>query len=78
MTRLKTAHILIAAITASFVLSACGIKGSLNTPPPVWGDAKDGMKKPVNAKKTDPAETPSATDGEPVPEEIDEDYILDY
>jgi len=27
-----------ATLIAGFVLSACGIRGELKTPPPVWGD----------------------------------------
>ena len=38
-------------ITASFALSACGVKGELQTAPPVWGDK-------AKAEKT---ETPSDT-----------------
>ena len=26
------------ALASSFVLSACGIRGSLETPPPLWGE----------------------------------------
>ncbi|WP_409433375.1 LPS translocon maturation chaperone LptM [Litorimonas sp. RW-G-Af-16] len=35
-----TRNALILAIAASFALSACGIKGELKTPPPVWGEEK--------------------------------------
>jgi len=40
MTRKTTSYFLITAIVASFALSACGIKGDLKTPPPVWGEDK--------------------------------------
>lgn len=44
------------SLVAGFALSACGIRGELKTPPPVWGDdnrtaeqkaeaAKDGSSK---------------------------------
>jgi len=29
------------ALMATFLLSACGIKGELETPPPIWGDKSD-------------------------------------
>jgi len=48
--------VIAATLIAGFALSACGIRGELKTPPPVWGednrtaeqkaeDAKDGTSK---------------------------------
>ncbi len=38
--------ILITALLSSFVLGACGVKGNLKTPPPLWGDkAKQNYEK---------------------------------
>ncbi len=38
--------ILITALLSSFVLVACGVKGSLKTPPPLWGEkAKQDYEK---------------------------------
>ena len=31
-------------LCAALLLSACGIKGSLETPPPIWGDKSDAAK----------------------------------
>ncbi|NNE57995.1 MAG: hypothetical protein HKN36_07810 [Hellea sp.] len=30
--------IVIAALVSSFALGACGVKGELKTPPPLWGE----------------------------------------
>ena len=32
---------------AALLLSGCGIKGNLETPPPIWGE-KSGTTKPVD------------------------------
>lgn len=57
MKRRQNFNALIAlTLVAGFALSACGIRGELKTPPPVWGDdnrsaeqkaedAKDGTSK---------------------------------
>lgn len=38
--------ILITALLSSFVLGACGVKGNLKTPPPLWGEkAKQDYEK---------------------------------
>jgi len=33
------------ALLSAFALSACGIKGELKTPPPVWGDEKPSAEQ---------------------------------
>ncbi len=39
-------------LAGSFILSACGVKGELKTPPPLWGDkAKQEAKKENNKKQ---------------------------
>jgi len=35
------------AITAALLLSACGIKGELETPPPIWGE-KSETAQPIS------------------------------
>ncbi len=38
--------ILITALLTSFMLGACGVKGNLKTPPPLWGEkAKQTYEK---------------------------------
>lgn len=39
-------------ICAALLLSACGIKGGLETPPPIWGE-KSGTAEPVDPADTD-------------------------
>ncbi len=39
------------ALISAFALSACGVKGDLETPPPMWGDKSkqdQSDKKPDN------------------------------
>jgi len=37
--KIRLSHKFIAlSLISAFVLSACGIKGKLDTPPPLWGD----------------------------------------
>jgi len=35
----------LAALVGAFVLGACGIKGDLDTPPPLWGDKTKKVEK---------------------------------
>ncbi len=35
----------IAALVGAFALGACGIKGKLDTPPPLWGDKTKKVEK---------------------------------
>lgn len=44
-------RLLTTALISAFVLSACGVKGDLQTPPPLWGD---------KAKQDQPAKTPDS------------------
>ena len=39
-------------IASAFALSACGVKGDLKTPPPMWGD------KPAAEKPAEPEPSP--------------------
>jgi len=50
----KTPRFIAIAVIASFALSACGIKGSLKTPPPIWGD---GVAAPSQGTSDAPADT---------------------
>lgn len=53
----KTSRFIAIAVIASFALSACGIKGSLKTPPPIWGD---GVAAPAENTSNTPADTTNA------------------
>lgn len=44
--RLLPTTLLPITLAASLLLSSCGIKGDLETPPPIWGD-KSATAKPV-------------------------------
>jgi predicted small lipoprotein YifL len=44
------------SLIAGFALSACGIRGDLKTPPPIWGeDIRSAAEKAEDAK-TEPSE----------------------
>lgn len=45
--------ILAAAIISSFMLGACGVKGQLKTPPPLWGDKAKQEYEEKYGKKDD-------------------------
>ena len=34
-------NLIILSLLSTFALSACGIKGELKTPPPVWGEKSE-------------------------------------
>lgn len=54
-------------LIASFALSACGIRGDLKTPPPLWGDDKrTAEQKAEAAKKETPESTITIQTPEPV------------
>ncbi len=59
---MKRRHISIRFISlsliAGFTLSACGIKGELNTPPPLWGEdiRSEAQKAEVERAKAQRAE----------------------
>lgn len=38
MSRRMTAFMIASIMGASFLLSACGVKGDLERPPPLWGE----------------------------------------
>ncbi len=46
-------RLLTTALISAFILSACGVKGDLQTPPPLWGD-KAKQDQPVQAQDSDP------------------------
>lgn len=50
-------------------LSGCGIKGDLNTPPPLWGDAK--------SEADNPAERNPVLDDSPINNNEDNDIFGD-
>jgi len=52
-------HIFIAlALCASFAVSACGIRGTLKTPPPIWGE---GIPVPSDAPADASTDTTTTT-----------------
>ncbi|RKQ68875.1 hypothetical protein DES40_1650 [Litorimonas taeanensis] len=64
-------------------LSACGIKGPLETPPPVWGEEKpnpdmasDTMAKDTKADKAEKAKDDSIFDSSPIDNKNDENDIF--
>jgi len=44
---MKKKLILPLALTAALLLGACGIKGDLETPPPIWGE-KSETARPIS------------------------------
>lgn len=56
-----------------FSLSACGIKGPLETPPPLWGDEKP---KSDETKPAEKAKDESIFDSSPIDNKNDEDDIF--
>ncbi|MGB0907645.1 MAG: LPS translocon maturation chaperone LptM [Maricaulaceae bacterium] len=49
----------ICLILAASFLSGCGIKGELETPPPIWGSKKDSKPVPPAQTDTDEADDSS-------------------
>ena len=55
----NTAKTLLLFVSAA-LLSACGIKGDLDRPAPLWGSASDAQVKAGNeAADSDPSDTPA-------------------
>jgi len=50
-TRNIFAKTVILALIGAFALGACGIKGDLQTPPPLWGDKNQEAEKPADEKQ---------------------------
>ena len=51
-TRNNFAKLIAVSLAAAFALGACGIKGDLQTPPPLWGDKdKQAEEKPASDKQ---------------------------
>ena len=46
----KIAALGIAALACAFGLTACGLKGGLEQPPPIWGDARTKYEADQKAK----------------------------
>jgi len=51
--------LILTAIISSFALGACGVKGELKTPPPMWGD-KSKTKPADKPQEEAPAEENSS------------------
>jgi len=52
--------LVITAIISTFILGACGVKGQLKTPPPLWGD-KSKQSQPAQTSTQAPTQTTSQT-----------------
>lgn len=51
VTRNSIAKLVAVSLISAFALGACGIKGDLQTPPPLWGDKdKPAPEKPAEDK----------------------------
>lgn len=51
-TRNNFAKLIAISLISAFALGACGIKGDLKTPPPLWGDKdKPAEEKPASDKQ---------------------------
>lgn len=59
--------ILLTALLSSFVLGACGVKGELKTPPPIFGDK-------TKQQQDDKTQNP---DGQDKPAQPDQDNASD-
>lgn len=60
--RKNTHSLIVMALMASFGLGACGIRGSLKTPPPIWGD---GVIPPAETPNQTPTDTPNNSASKP-------------
>ena len=49
--RLNFNALIALSLVAGFALSACGIRGDLKTPPPVWGDDNRTAEQKAEAAK---------------------------
>ena len=49
-----TRKILAIGLLSVFALSACGIKGDLKTPPPLWGDSDKPAEQAEQAEQPNP------------------------
>jgi predicted small lipoprotein YifL len=47
---MKKPALWIAALAGALLLAACGLKGGLETPPPVWGEAREKYEADLKAK----------------------------
>lgn len=52
-TRTHIARLIALILVGGFVLSACGIRGELKTPPPLWGDKSEPQEQTDDKAKTD-------------------------
>ena len=52
--------ILLTAILTSFVLGACGVKGELKTPPPIFGDKSKQEQEDKAPEPQEPEESESS------------------
>lgn len=43
--------LMVLTLTGTFALSACGIRGDLKTPPPLWGDDNRTAEQKAEAAK---------------------------
>lgn len=67
-----TLRAVIAVLIGSFCLSACGVKGDLDIPPPLWGEAKNEAD---NASAGNPILNESPIDNNEDDDIFGSDYI---
>lgn len=60
--------ILALSIAASFLLGACGVKGQLKTPPPLWGDKAKQEYEEKYGKKEDGSQEQSQDQNQDSPD----------
>ena len=54
--------IILSAVVSGFALGACGVKGDLKTPPPLWGDGK--AEQPETKENTNEQSAPDETNSD--------------
>ncbi len=45
--------LILTALVSAFALGACGVKGDLKTPPPLWGDKKAEQPQTQDSDNSD-------------------------
>lgn len=56
------------SIAMTFLLGACGVKGQLKTPPPLWGDKAKQEYEEKSGKKDDSANDQSESQSQDNPD----------
>lgn len=59
-------RILVMASISALILAGCGVRGSLKTPPPLWGEKDKAPAEKVEPTSTEPAD---------IEEDEDDNYL---